>query len=342
VVETTWRGGRGGHLWEIVKKALETPEDQKYPDDWRVVFFPRQDDPAYCDAQPRPLTEETIRYFSDKPGFSHGQMSWYQRARDQYGMFVRREFPTTLEEAFQSPIEGTIYCDLIDRLRAQGAIRPSAVDTCALVHTSWDLGSPLNTVTWYFQLVGAEIRVIDCDSDLDLTPVHRVARMLAKGYLFGSHFLPHDSAATMTSGKTFLTELNEAGLRNCKAVRRTHDVWVGINRLRQLLPRFTFRIPACERGLEALCNYHTVRTTSTGLAVDEPVHDWSSHGSDAARVIAEAEMAGMLHSAGSTANVRRGPVKVLTGFSSGRRNDPEPSILDRFFGPERPSVRVIR
>ena len=24
VVETTWRGGRGGQLWDIVKKALET------------------------------------------------------------------------------------------------------------------------------------------------------------------------------------------------------------------------------------------------------------------------------------------------------------------------------
>ena len=47
VVETTWRGGRGGHLWEIVKKALETPEEQKQPDDWRVVFFPWQNDPEY-------------------------------------------------------------------------------------------------------------------------------------------------------------------------------------------------------------------------------------------------------------------------------------------------------
>ena len=53
VVETTWRGGRGGHLWDIVKKALETPEEQKHPDDWRVVFFPWQDDPAYCDAEPQ-------------------------------------------------------------------------------------------------------------------------------------------------------------------------------------------------------------------------------------------------------------------------------------------------
>jgi hypothetical protein len=66
-------------------------------------------------------------------------------------------------------------------------------------------------VVWYFHLVGTdEIRVIDCDSDLDLTPVQRVARMLNKGYLYGSHFLPHDAMATMHSGKTFLTELGAA------------------------------------------------------------------------------------------------------------------------------------
>jgi hypothetical protein len=100
------------------------------------------------------------------------------------GLLVRRkrEFPTVLEECFQTPIEGAIYAEIIDRLRAEGAIRPAVVDTSSLVHTAWDLGSPLNTVTWYFQIVAAEIRVIDCDSDLDLTPVQRVARMLNKGY----------------------------------------------------------------------------------------------------------------------------------------------------------------
>ena len=135
-----------------MKKALETPEEQKHPDDWRVVFFPWHDDPAYCDAEPRQLTEETLRYFADKPGFSVGQMSWYQRARDQYGFFVNREYPTTIEECFQTPVEGAIYAEIIDQLRASGAIRPAVVDTSALVHTAWDLGSPLNTVTWYFQL----------------------------------------------------------------------------------------------------------------------------------------------------------------------------------------------
>ena len=48
-------------------------------------------------------------------------------------MFVASEYPTTIEECFRTPVEGAIYAELIDRLRAQGAIRPAVVDTFALV-----------------------------------------------------------------------------------------------------------------------------------------------------------------------------------------------------------------
>ena len=110
-----------------------------------------------------------------------------------------------------------------------------------LLHTAWDLGSPVNTAVWYFQLGPmGEIRVIDCDLDLDIPPVERVARMLGKGYLYGSHFLPHDAMQTQKSGRTFLNELKEAGLASLRAVPRTDDIWVGVNRLRQMLPRFSF------------------------------------------------------------------------------------------------------
>jgi hypothetical protein len=350
VVETTWKGGRNGHLWSLVKSALETPEEQKGPLDWRVVFFPWQHDPSYRDAVPRPVGEETVRYFAGLPAsageISPGQMSWYQRKRAELGMFVLREFPTVMEECFQAPVEGAIYAAAIDKLRVEGAIKPWIVDHSALVHTAWDLGSPVNTAVWYFQLGPfGEIRVIDCDLDLDIPPVERVARMLGKGYLYGSHFLPHDALATQKSGRTFLNELKDAGLANCRAVPRTYDVWVGINRLRQMLPRFSFRIPQCERGLEALSNYHTIRESSTGIARDEPCHDWSSHAADSLRLVSEAEAAGMLSRAGSTGiNAHRQPVRVITGLhGSSEVRGGEVSILDRFFGPEPGrGVRVIR
>ena len=331
-------------MWGLVKQALETPEEQKGPFDWRLAFFPWYEDPGYCDAVPRPLSVKTRRYFEGKAGLSvnPGQMSWYQRKRDELGMFILREYPSTLEECFQSPVEGAIYAESVDKLRAEGAIRAWKVDRSALVHTCWDLGSPVNTCVWFFQVVAGEIRVIDIDMDLDLTPVERVSRMLAKGYLYGSHFLPHDARATQKSGRTFLMELKEVGLANVKAVPRTSDVWIGINKLRGILPRFSFRVPECERGLEALCAYHTVRETSTGIARDEPCHDASSHACDALRVLAEAEASHMLSSAGSTPNVHRRPVTVRTGFRGDDTRDEAPSILDRFFGPPRRKVRVIR
>jgi hypothetical protein len=203
----------------------------------------------------------------------------------------------------------------------------------------------LEIVTWYFQLGPmGEIHVIDIDMDLDIPPVERVSRMLNKGYLYGSHFLPHDAMQTQKSGRTFLNELRDANLANCRAVPRTYDIWIGVNKLRAMLPRFSFRVPQCERGLEALSNYHTIRETSTGIAKDEPCHDWSSHAADSLRLIAEAEAAGMLSRAGISGGLqaRRQPVSVRTGFRGDHVGHEQSSILDRFFGKPGGNVKVIR
>ncbi len=305
IVETTWKGGRGGHLYSIVKAAMENPN--KTPRDWHLFFFPWYGDASYQeDGDVKTNDPEVSKYLREKEAelgitFSDRQKVWYARRRKELGMFIWREFPTTIEECFRAPIEGAIYADLIDQLRAKGAIRPSEVDRSALVHTFWDLGSPVNTVTWYVQLVGSEIRIIDVELNLDMTATERVAHIMSKGYLLGSHYLPHDAASTPTSGRTVQQELENAGLKNCRVIPRTVDVWIGINRLRQLMPRMSFRLPACEKGLDALSNYHTRRETSGGLAQDFPVHDWSSHASDALRMFAEAEAAGMLDGGSATA-----------------------------------------
>ena len=112
-----------------------------------------------------------------------------------------------------------------------------------------------------------------------------------------------------------------------------------------MLPRFSFRTPQCERGLEALSNYHTTRESSTGIARDESCHDWSSHACDALRVIAEAEVANMLRNlGGGGGSAYRGGVTVLSGFrgDTDRRGTYEPDILTRFFGADPNSPRTTR
>jgi hypothetical protein len=317
IIETTWKGGRGGHLWEIVKGALETPEAAKTDKDWRVVFFPWWKDPTYVvegDVSTiSPAISQYLDQMQSQTGhtFSDQQRLWYDRQSRDLGLFIFREFPTTLDECFKSPVEGAIYAGELDKLRASGAISAFKTDNSTLVHTAWDLGSPVNTVVWYFQVIGGnEIRVIDCDMDLDMTPVQRVGHMLAKGYSYGAHFLPHDAAATRTSGKADAQVYTEAGLANVRVLPRTHDIWIGINACLQMFPRFSFRLPACERGLDALANYAYKRSSATGIVVNEPVHNWASHAADALRMIAEAEMAGML----KTGFAKPRPTVVTTGI----------------------------
>lgn len=189
---------------------------------------------------------------------------------------------------------GAIYARLIETARADGRVgRMPVADT--LVHTTWDLGAPQNTTVWYWQVVGREIRVIDCDIGLDFaTLTKRVAHMIAKGYSYGKHILPHDAEQTERSGKTFASEIIAAGLANVQVLPVTRDIWVGINGLKGLLPSLAFRSPACEQGLEALENYHTKEVELGKIISNQPVHDWSSHTADALRYMAEAIQAGLV------------------------------------------------
>ena len=87
-----------------------------------------------------------------------------------------------------------------------------------------------NMVTWFFQILpDGTYRFIDCMAELDITPAERVARIYARGWPMGKHYLPHDAEATQKSGKTFYAELLELGMTNVKIIPRTKDIWMGIN-----------------------------------------------------------------------------------------------------------------
>lgn len=327
-IETTWKGGKNGDLWSITKRAMETPPEHRTEEDYTLYFFPWHGEASYTlQGDVSQIAPECSQYLDEVEALigkqlTGGQRLWYYKVAWIQGLFRFREFPSTLDECFRSPIEGALYADLIDKLRAQNAITNYAVDGMALVHTFWDLGSPQNTCVWYAQFVGREVRIVDCDvipRDADAPPetiVERASRMLRKGYNYGWHYLPHDAQQTERSGRTIKGELESAGLKNIRVVPRTIDIWMGINRLRQLMPTFVFRLPACQHGIEALENYHTKRETGAGFSQDLPVHDWSSHSADALRTLAEAEMAGMLEGGSATAIKARnnGGVRVLSGF----------------------------
>ena len=185
-------------------------------------------------------------------------------------------------------------------------------DRSSLVHTFWDLGSPRNTRCTYAQFVGREIQVIDHDHNVEMTPAERWAYMQAKGYPYGSHFLPHDAAAQEKSGKSFEQQLREAGMENLRIVPRCREIWPGINKLAELLPRMVFHKTRCEYLLESLENYRTKADKSAeGAMTNRIVEDWTCHSTDSLRMLAEAMLNGML----------KGHAEVIRDQGAGMRRE---------------------
>ena len=212
------------------------------------------------------------------------------------------------EDAYQQEMEcnfnvaraGAIYSKEVNDARMQGRVLDFGVDNSQLVHTTWDLGSPENTVVIYHQRDQHNLtyKVIDCDFGLNMTTAERVAHMMEKGYNFGQHFLPHDGRTRGADNMSFQNKLLEAGLKNVvvlpnagfgaedKGIRTMKDMFSSI---------FFSKLVDVEDGLlDALDNYHNREDKKDGRVTNVVVHDWCSHFADAFRYWGEAIKSGMV------------------------------------------------
>lgn len=82
--------------------------------------------------------------------------------------------------------------------------------------------------------------------------------------------------------------MREAGLEGIQILPRCREVWAGINKASELLPRMVFHKTKCAKLLESLECYHTKEERTSGHITSVPVPDWASHDADAFRMFAEA------------------------------------------------------
>lgn len=332
VVETTWYGGRSGDLWELVKPIMDgNPNAEGH-----IEFFPWHNDPHAVRSDGE-ITKEIANYFaalSKDLGkqFTREQMLWYAAKKLEQGMYIKREYPSTLEEALSVPMPGSIYGALIDKLRGQKRIQVFPADTQFPAYTFWDIGMSDFGCIWLVQFVGRDILLLDYVSRTGKNAAWYVGWVREKerehGVTVRDNYMPHDAAARdKGTGKTYADTAKDAGLEKIRIVHRTPDIWLGINELRSLLPRcyihavncaFTYEdetitIPS---GLDCLDNYHSKEETTGGVIREEPVHDQYSHGASALRTMSEAHRLGMIEGTSLTARENRSmPVKVLRGPS---------------------------
>lgn len=183
---------------------------------------------------------------------------------------------------------GAIYAKDFEQARNAGRVAPFPINYAAPVYSLWDLGSPANTVVTYWQRYGGWHYLIDCDHHLlnddgsFMKTGQRVAHMMAKGYHFAGHLVPHDAKIVQYDALNMVTRLKEAGLTNVKAIPKApHGAEEKrVQTMLDLFPSIKFNEENLndEGGfLEAGENYHRKESRKDGWITNVIEHDWCSH-----------------------------------------------------------------
>lgn len=293
-IESTARG-REGHFYNICKSAQEL-QDTETPLgtlDWKLWFFPWWQHPDYViNSKNVLISKDMIDYFEELKSkeiiLSDEQKSWYVKKLQTQGDYMKREYPSTPEEAFEAANEGFYFARLISEARQQRRICHVPHDPAARTYSAWDIGIGDSNAIWIFQIVGNEVHYIDYYENSDEPLTHYVNWLKKKDYIFEKHFFPHDAASrSLQSGKSLVDIARGMGLKIDVLQRDTNEMF-GIECLRNMLPRFFFDQSKCDKGIKAIENFRKEWNEKLGCYREKSYHDWASHGSKALIYAAEA------------------------------------------------------
>lgn len=237
--------------------------------------------------------------------FSLGQKAWYVKKSAEQRDKMLREHPSTPDEAFAASTEGAYYGRDLAEAAAQGRILDLPIIPTSPVYTFWDIGRSDATCIWLMQENGPWFDFIDYYEASHEQVAHFVRHLMRRQQELGivyaprtAHYWPHDGNNVDWSageGKTRKQVAEGMGLTGINVGERIDDVSVGIDMVRQLLPRCRFHKTNCgpqksgesRGGIEVLKNYRKAWNTKTETFHDYPLHDWASHGADAFREFAQ-------------------------------------------------------
>ena len=188
------------------------------------------------------------------------------------------------ECSFNAAVEGSYYGAILNGLDQQGRFCEIVRDDLCKTYAAWDLGVGDSTAIWIAQVAGQEVRLLDYIENHGQGLDWYVRELKSRNWEKAENLLPHDvEVRELGTGRSRLEMLREAGL-DCTVLPRL-PVDDGIAAVRRLLPRCWFD-PKTKQGLDCLRNYRREYDEKRNVFFDKPLHDWSSHGSDAFRYLA--------------------------------------------------------
>ena len=281
--------GREGYFYELCKQAQANAGKELSKLNFRFHFFPWWKEPGYRIGSSITMSQEMHEYFINLAGkgiqLDQEQRYWYAARFATQGENMRREFPSSAEEAWEQSTEGTYYAKHINQARAEKRIGHVPYDDSIPVFTAWDLGYNDSTTIWFFQVIGKEIRLIDYVEGSGESLAYWLGIVKSKPYVYEKHLCPHDILVhEYTSGMTRQASARKMGI-SLLAVQKV-DIIPGIDQARNILNRCWFDEAKCAQGIRAIENYKKEWNDRQGCWASHPLHNWASHGADAFRTLA--------------------------------------------------------
>jgi hypothetical protein len=284
--------GREGYFYEMCKEAQAARDANKQlsPLDFRFHFFSwwlHKDYKLDSEAQVEHPYNDYFDALESQINLKLDpfQKAWYMKRASTQGEDMKREFPSTPDEAFEVSNEGLYYGKQITESRKEGRIRRVYYDANVPVHTAWDLGYNDSTAIWWYQLCGQEIHLLEYYEHNGEPLTHYLHIVKNKPYTYGKHIVPHDAAAHEYSiGLSRIEVARNHGI----AFTIAPDLALidGIDAARNLLNRCWFDEAKCVSGIKTLESYKKEWNDRYGCWGSKPLHNFASHGADAFRMMA--------------------------------------------------------
>lgn len=283
-VESTAEG-RAGAYYDMVKIArdLQTRGVSLTDLDFKFHFYPWWTDEGYVLDAPVVVTSAMEAYFDklEMQGvrLTQPQQAWYVKKASQQGDKMKREFPSTPDEAFEASVDGAYFSTQMLKVRSEERIcRIPILDR--EVYTTWDLGVNDQMSITFWQDLGPERRAIDYYENSG-EGFDFYARVLKeKGYNYSEHHMPHDADHRRLgrNAKSARQHAEEAGIRPIRVLKRIATERDGIEASRGLLAQVWFDEARCEKLIACLDAYRREWDDKLSTWKDSPVHDDLSHG----------------------------------------------------------------
>lgn len=266
------------------KQRLRTPLTKL---DFKFHFSAWHQNPDYTlDPTGVVIIEPMQRYFETlrlekKIPTSAGQQAWYVKKAETQEEDMKREYPSTPEEAFEASVEGAYFGKHMAQAELDGRVCEVPYDRSLPVETIWDIGVNDETSIIFIQRWRQWCHIIDYYECSDEYLPHFAEIIRSKPYAYKNFWMPPDiKVREWGAGRSRVESMIKEGM-NPSPLKADYGIGDLIQAGRLLFPFCKFDTVKTTQLRKALKNYRKTWDDERATWRDEPYHNWASNGASA-------------------------------------------------------------